>query len=1150
MSRLFPFAIFFASLLLCVPVIAQNGLKDLPDPSVEAQMAAFTLPKGAVLNLYAGEPATPNPVHMNWDTQGRLWVVNSPLYPHIQPGQEESDTLVVLVDNDNDGVAETSHIFADDLHIPTGVLPGDGGVYVANSTEILFLRDTDGDMKADERRVVLSGFGTEDTHHLVHTLRWGPEGEMWFNQSIYIHTHLETPYGVRRLLGGGMWHFRTETQQAEVFMKGLVNPWGHTFDQWGQSFMTDGAGGEGINFVYPRAVFKTSPGASRTLSGLNPGQPKHCSLEILDGDHLPENFQGLLAAPDFRGNRINLFRLTDKGSAYLSTQVEDLISSTHRAFRPIDIKMGPDGAIYIVDWYNPIIQHGEVDFRDPRRDHQHGRIWRMTFPDQPLAVKADLSKADNAALVAALHAPAALTRNLAMVEMRQRDSGEMRAALESVTKPEAMDPDLFALRSIWANQALNSFTPEGSIKLFDSQNPKIRAGALRSIYYQAAKHPEEALALATRAVADPNAQVRLWGVSVLAQLPSSNTVALALNAREGIEVDDFLDFAIWSICREHASRWKEQAKSSNPFASLAQLLYAVRALDQAVAVPQILAGLDGGELSGDKTVSEVTTWIAKVGTADDLAVMLRRALAESTAPSQQITILAALSDAARLRKVVPSGELDQLARFLESKDSALFSQAATLAGLWKLESARPTLVSAFEAVAKDAARAEAALAGLVTLGGSPTADLFDKLAKDSATPFQLRSLAVVGRTRMNLAAGAPLAVSVLRDSPDGTDPYGIFNAFLSNKQGPDALVTALTDQQLPQAIALVGVQKAGSAASKPENLIAALQKAGNLTPMKLALIPSEMEELMQKVATRGNPHQGESIYRRAALQCAVCHAIGGSGGIIGPDLVSIGASAPVDYLVESLLEPSKKIKEGYHTTFVTLKNGNSFAGAIAREDANELVIRDAVGAEQRLPKADIASNQISPVSLMPPGLTAALREDEFIDLVSFLSHLGKDGDFKTPSQRFIRHWQALQPHETTRDAHGHHGNKIFIDNVPGYQWTPLYATVSGAIPVVETPDVRGRNGRNAVTRSFLEVPSANSIKVKISGKLKDLNLLWNTEEIDLPDEGDSIALTLPVTTPGRQKITLVGLAGFGLDRITVELLDDGQVVTPLSLPEF
>ena len=265
--------LFFSFLLSLAHLPAQRGLTRIPDTSIKAQLDAFILPEGAKINLFASEPMVRNPIHMNWDAQGRLWVVGSPLYPHIKPGQEESDQVVILEDTTGDGVADQHTVFADDLHIPTGVLPGDGGVYVANSSDILFLKDTNGDGKADHREVVLSGFGTEDTHHIVHTFRWGPEGMMWLNQSIYIHTHLDTPYGIRRLLGGGMWHYRPETRRSEVFMKGLVNPWGHVFDQWGQSFMTDGAGGQGINFVYPRSVFVASPGASRRLQGLNPGQP-------------------------------------------------------------------------------------------------------------------------------------------------------------------------------------------------------------------------------------------------------------------------------------------------------------------------------------------------------------------------------------------------------------------------------------------------------------------------------------------------------------------------------------------------------------------------------------------------------------------------------------------------------------------------------------------------------------------------------------------------------------------------------------------------------------------------------------------------------------------------------------------------------------
>lgn len=1129
---------------------AQNGLRDIPDTNVEAQLKAFKLIDGARINLFASEPAVSNPTHMNWDQRGRLWVVSSPLYPHIQPGQEEQDKIVILEDTNGDGVADKHTDFATNLHIPTAVLPGDGGVYVANSVEVLFLKDTNGDDVADERKVILSGFGTEDTHHLLHTFRWGPEGMIWMNQSIYIHTHLETPYGVRRLLGGGMWHYRPETRSAEVFMKGLVNPWGHVFDEWGQSFMTDGAGGQGINFVFPRSVFLTSPGASRILPGLNPGQPKHCGVEALTGRHVPDALQSTLAAPDFRGNRINLFKLTDKGSAYTSTQISDLVSSTHGAFRPIDIKMGPDGAVYVADWYNPIIQHGEVDFRDPRRDHSHGRIWRITFEGKNLVTPPDLVKATESELIGHSNAPEGWTRLAAMVEMRARKPEAVMAAIKGASAPEGVEADLFALRKVWASQALNQFDADGAKALLDSTNHKARAAALRAIYYSAATNPE-ALALAEKAVSDPHPQVRLWAVSVLAQLSSPDTVKIALRALEGVEMDEFLDFALWSICREHAARWTAAAQSGNPFANTAQLLFAVRALNEAVAVPQILSALGSGELSGDAAIAGVADWISKVGSADDLNALLQFALTEGAKPAQQTTILQALASAGSLRKLQPSGDTARLSRFLESGEIATFASAASLAGLWKLESAREGLTTAFLDSPANEARGRAALDGLISLGGPSTATLLDDLAKKADAPFLLRSLAVIGRTRMNPNEGAKLAVAVLTGAPDGKDPHGIFDAFLANKQAPGALAAVLNEATIPAAIALTGVQKASSAATKPEGLVAALQKAGMLKPMKMALTPAEMEAMMKQVATAGDARTGEAIYRRAALQCTVCHAIGGAGGVIGPDMVSIGASAPVDYLIDSLLEPGKKIKEGYHTTLVTLKNGDSFAGAIAREDTNELVIRDAVGKENRIPKAEIASNNISPVSLMPPGLTAQLREDEFIHLVRFLSELGKDGAYKTPSNRFIRHWQALMPHPSTRDRIGHYGSKIFTEAVSDYVWIPVYATVSGAMPVGELPEVEGRGkSRLGVARSFIDVKTIGPVRLKVTGKLAGLELFHGDTEIALPDDGAGTDVVIEVKKPGRQKLTFAGIKGSGLDGVTVEVLDDATKAELVELKNF
>src|SRR5687767_1298229 len=215
--------------LVCVPVRAD----DASDPEIERR--SFKVADGFEVNLFAADPLMAKPIQMNWDAQGRLWIASSTQYPQIKPGEAPADKVIVLEDTDEDGRADQSSVFADGLLIPTGIEPGDGGVYVANSTELLHLKDTDGDGKADQRRIVLSGFGTEDTHHLIHTFRWGVDGRLYFNQSIYINSHVETPHGVRRLKGSGVWRFRPETLAFDVFSRGMINPWGHAHDECGQS---------------------------------------------------------------------------------------------------------------------------------------------------------------------------------------------------------------------------------------------------------------------------------------------------------------------------------------------------------------------------------------------------------------------------------------------------------------------------------------------------------------------------------------------------------------------------------------------------------------------------------------------------------------------------------------------------------------------------------------------------------------------------------------------------------------------------------------------------------------------------------------------------------------------------------------------------
>lgn len=1109
-----------------------SSADDLPDPNPEAQIAQFVLPEGFEINLFASDPMIRKPVQMNWDARGRLWLVSSTTYPQIKPGQPTVDQVIVLEDTDSDGTADKSTVFAENLHIPTALAPGDGGVYVANSTEILFLEDTDGDLKEDKRTIVLSGFGTEDTHHLLHTMRRGPEGLLYFLQSIYIHSHVETPYGVRRLLGGGVWEFRPETRQLEVISKGLINPWGFEFDRWGQSFATDGAGSEGVNFIFPGSVFKTSPGARRTLSGMSPGQPKHCGLEIIEEPHFPDDWQGSFVTCDFRGNRINRFKLTDSGSGYVATQMEDVLASNHRAFRPVDVKVGPDGALYICDWYNPIIQHGEVDFRDERRDHVHGRIWRLTCKDRPLSQMPDLAAASVTDLLGSLQSPRKWDRHFAKRELRHRGPVKVLPAFKEwlPTVDATTDRGVHALlEAAWTRECLNDFSPGLFNQLWQSGHPGARAAALRILSHRWKEYPK-ALNVLREAVADENARVRLWSLCVLREMRSVAAIDVALRVLDK-PVDESIDFLLEQICGEQAGLWMPAVKKgdldleSRP----KHLVFAMKSTGRADALTPLFAALAGGSLddADAAAVLGLAGSVADAAQAEEMATMV----AKPELKDRRAGILDALITAAKSRKVVPANAAQWTESWLKQEDEEVLARAAELAGLWKIDAARGTLGQWARDASKPRRVRESAVAGLAALGGVPSRDLFDQVfqaQKDALT----RTLMIQGLSRVGPQLAAKRAAEFLASAGSAAEAAPVFGIFLADKKLPALLAKELEARTIPEVVAIEGVRMVSTRGIQGP-LESALKKAGQVKQMDRPLTAEEMAALVAKVRDKGDAARGENVYRRQQLLCQTCHAIGDAGGLIGPNLVSIGASAPVDYLIESLLEPSKKIKEGYHMVVVTTKDGQVVSGGLVQDGQDELVIRDPANQLHSVAKSNVASKLMSPVSMMPPGLTASLREDEFVDLVRFLSELGREGDYKIKPNRFVRTWKVMGPMERDVIDHVRHvGHHALNEENPGYPWQLAFSKVSGELPLNELQEIKMYPWFPKIAKFTLKLDTPGTVKL---GFNHVDNVLFAVGEQKVAELKSELELDLPA---GRHSCSVLVTRDAGDVRgLRIELLD-------------
>jgi putative heme-binding domain-containing protein len=1101
--------VLISSLIFVATALAQRDAK-IPDPDPEVERKSFQVADGFEVNLFAADPMLAKPLQMNFDPAGRLWVATSETYPQIKPGAKANDKIIILEDTKGVGRADKTTVFMDGLLIPTGIEPGDGGVYVANSTELLHVSEKNG--KADKVRVLLSGFGTEDTHHILHTLRWGHDGMLYMNQSIYIHSHIETPYGPRRLNAGGIWQYRPETQQLEIFARGWINSWGHHFDRYGQSFVTDGAGGEGINWVVPGGYYPTAigPHAARTLHGLNPGHPKYCGCEIVSGRHLPDDWQGNVLTNDFRGNRVCRFALKEDGAGFAAVQMPDLIRSTHPAFRPIDIKMGPDGAIYIADWYNPIIQHGEVDFRDPRRDVTHGRIWRVTAKGRKLVERPKLVGAKVEELLEHLKDPEEWTRRMVKRVLKERGAKEVPPKLvewimKELNQTDDRSPDISRrlLEAMWVFESFGSIEnaslqnhPEHAVLhgLLQVKLPEVRAYAARLLGNSEIEDASKEKLLENACI-DLHPRVRLEAVRALGRLGTVTAVQHAMRALER-PVDQWLDYALWLTARELEPVWMPALKRGEmPFDNVKHLIFALQAVDSRDTVPTLVNLLKSGKVKKEQEV-DVLALLAAAGGPNELALVFERALADEPTRAK---LLDALEESARQRKVQPTGDLTRLGALLDPKredltkpgtklgiqDDATRLAAAKLAGAWKLERLTSKL---HDVMIWDSAVSvrEAAINSIGDMGGPAAKIILGNEARQSMNPA-IKRMAIVALTNVDAELSAKFAAEFLTSLPAAEDVGAAVGAFVTRKNGAVVLAKALEGKKLSADVAKVALRTMRASGRETQALTEALMKAGNLTAVRHVLSADEMKQLVEDVRKLGDAVRGEAVYRRKDMACQKCHAIAGAGGLVGPDLISIGASAQIDYLIDSLLLPNKQVKENYNSIRVDLKNGQQVTGIKIRETPKELVLRDGEDREVVIPTDKIDDKTIGG-SIMPEGLVDPLTRQELLDLTRFMSELGKvGGPFAVSNARLVRRWQVLEPTKEAYTPLIRQGLQTPAVGNAAFTWSPAYSTVAGILPPDTLPRFELKRGlENAslftsFVRFQLEVTTPGKVGLKLNG---------------------------------------------------------------------
>jgi putative heme-binding domain-containing protein len=1074
-----------------------------PDPEIERK--SFKVADGFEVTLWAADPQIAKPIQMNWDAQGRLWVASSSMYPMIKPGETPEDKVVVLEDADGDGRADKSTIFADGLLLPTAVIPDNvGGAYVANSTQVLHLKDTNNDLKADERKIVLSGFGTEDTHHILHTFRWGPDGRLYMNQSIYIHSHVETPHGTRRLMGSGIWRFKPDSVDFDVVFRGMVNPWGQAWDRWGQSFSTDGAGDGGIHYSFNGSAFVSAVGYDRVVNGLNPGSPKYASLDIVSGRHLPDDWQGDAITNDFRANRVVRYKLIDENGTYISKQMPDVITSTDVAFRPVDVKMGPDGAIYLADWYNPIINHGEVDFRDPRRDHTHGRIWKITAKGRPLVKRPTLVGVPIADVLEQLKSPEGWTRDQAKQVLRGLGAGAVVPALNDwVSKLSPNDPDVehHRLEALWAHQTVDSPAPELLAALLRSNVPQVRAAATHVLPDWADRLPNAIDLLATQ-VNDDFPRVRLEAVRALAHIGSPKAIELAATVLDH-PMDSSVEYALWATLNETQDAWLPAFTSGKlTFKNPKHVTYALLAVKSPAALGGLVEQLKEGRIPAESRAT-VFERIAQSGGPNEAKVVYDIATDASTDPATASSALGEVADGIRKRKVAPAGaDQAKLEKLVATPNGAenLRAAAVRLAGAWKAAAVRDEIAHLAEASDTSTNLRRAAVDALAEWGGD-SADVLRKL-DSSDQAFNVREMAIIGLSAVDLTDSARRAAEFLASAKSDQNPSTLLAAFVQREGGVDALAKALVGKKLSPDVAKLGLRFVTGTAREMPALADRLRESAGLGAGTKSLNPEQMAAMIQEVQAKGDAKRGEAIFRRADMSCYQCHGIGGAGGQLAPDLRAIGASSPMDYLIDSIIEPNKSIKDGYQSVVIQTKKGEVFSGIKVSQDDKQVILKDATHDRIAIDVASIKRDKPGD-SLMPAGLPDALTHGEFLDLVKFLSELGKPGAYGPDTALLVRRWRVLDGKPAMRVAN----NPSLLANadaVAVQPWQPAYSMVSGILPLEAT--VTSKTPQDLTfARGEIEVTSPGKIGLRV-GDAKGLTMWVDGKAVPLTSSDAEVEL--------------------------------------------
>ena len=1032
-----------------------------PRTPAEQTLAQMYLPEGFQAEVVVEEPEVQQPVAFTFDEHGRIWVAEAYSYPQKRPPGQGLDKIVIFEDRDGDGKFETRKVFAEGLNLVSGLEVGYGGVWIGAAPELLFVPDRNHDDVPDSPpEVMLDGFGFQDTHECLNSFLWGPDGWLYGNQGVFNTAHIGkpgAPDAERVELRAGVWRYHPVRRQFEVFAHGGSNQWGLDYDERGQIFMTHCRSywGRGCtthviqgghywnqananhapfiianpprdfpdfrNYLLASARYDHGAGgAGKPGSDAIYGGHAHVGTMIYLGDNWPDEFRGHLFTHNLGGHQINHQVNRRLGSGFNTVHAgRDQSFCSDPKYVAIDLQYGPDGAVYVIDWYDQQHCHNP---NTERWDRSNGRIYRIEYAATYKPRHVDLGGLDDARL-AELHRNKnewfVRTARRLLHERAQARAVEPNAKLALLEICRQNPDPLRRLAGLWTLHAIGAFSDDVARHALADSDEYVRGWTVQLLSDDRNVSPALLGEVVGLAKQDPSPVVRLYLASAIQRVPQETAWELidAL-AAHGEDCDDRnLPFLLWdglaqrmTASRHPAAGHQSSAEDASPSPGRSprpsdgrgvrgeggptpktRSLGAGNGRESKLqnAAAERKRGLDKGLSALDRAfavaeraqIPQLADWVYwYAATLDGAALNRAVAALEKVQGETQRRRLAGLWLAmeARANVAMPAGWKQSAPRLYASQDARVRRLAERLAAVFGDDSIFARLR---EELSNASAEVESRKHAFAVLSRGPdrsSLPVFLKLLDDPA--FRTSTISLLARLE-----GPEVTEALLSRFGDysAADRSAALNALIGRASSALALLDAVAAGRLPrQDLTSFHIRQLW-ALKDPE-----VNKRVSATWGRISETAAEQQARINRLETVFNEaplwaYDTDAGREHFQKLCAQCHRLGNDGVRLGPELTGAGKNG-VRYFLENITDPNAVVGTDFRMTNLDMKNGGVISGLVVNETTSALTIRTAVE-QVVVPKADIAGRTLSENSLMPEGLLESLGEREQIELLKFLT---------------------------------------------------------------------------------------------------------------------------------------------------------------------